>query len=174
MAASAAELALRARLAAYDGRAVTILGEAEAACRAMPGYVDALLGLCGEVAETVAAGASWLLRSAVQSGETLTEAQVTGLVAQLDHVQGWAAQLHLCQTIRELAIPAEAAAELADWLTPLLRHERPFLRAWSLDALAHLAKAHPAYGEAYAAALDRALEDDAASVSARARRLAKR
>ena len=133
MAASAAEAALRARLAAYDGRAVTLLGEVEAACRTLPGYTDALIALCADRSETVAAGASWLLRSALQSGDAL-----------------------------------------ARWLEPLLRHERPFLRAWSLDALAHLAAAHPGHGAAYAAALVRALEDDAASVTARARRLAKR
>lgn len=162
---------LRARLAQYDGRATTILGEAEAELGEEGDYLDALIRLSAEPGDHIADGATWLLKAALESGSSLKERQANALFAQLPQIMAWPAQLHLCQSVRYLPISSESARVLAEWAEPFLSHERPFLRAWSLDALARLAEKHPAYEGLYHKALAAAEEDPAASVRARARNL---
>ena len=162
---------LRSMLSEYDGKATTYLGEAEAALSGEDGYLDALVSLRGEEEGHIAGGASWLLKSALEKGRALSEGQIEALAARLPEITGWAAQLHICQSVRLLTVSADSAKRLADWLAGLLNHQRPFLRAWSLDALGVLAEAHSEHGQAFNAALALAHEDEAASVRARARNL---
>jgi len=166
---------LRNRLADYDGRAVTLLGETEAAFGAESGYLDALITLASEAQGHIASGATWLLKSALEQGRSLSGQQVAALSAELhgglSGDAAWDVQLHICQCVQYLTIPTGSAAEFAVWLEPLLGHRRPFLRAWSLDALFRLSQQHSAYRSDFDAALAVAEQDEAASVRARARKL---
>ncbi len=164
---------LRARLADYDGRSVTILGETEAQLSNEDGYLDALIALCSAREEHMAAGATWLIKSALEAKRELTPKQVETLIMRLPSVCGWAAQLHLCQSIGLLDIPAEQAGDIAAWIKPLLAHDRPFVRAWALDALSHVAARDDGLAPSFEDALGKAHDDEAASVRARARNLAK-
>jgi hypothetical protein len=161
-------------LSEYDGKATTYLGEAEAQCSQQEGYLDALIELLAMREGHVANGASWLIRSALEQELELAEGQVRALIAQLSSIEDWAAQLHICQLVRHLTIPASDAGTLAGWLSKLLEHKRPFLRAWSLDALGALATQHAEYSAIFNTALKVAHEDDAASVRARTRQLSPR
>lgn len=166
---------LRRRLQGFDGRAISLLGEAEAACRGEPGYVDALATMVDDREPMVASGATWLLKSLLEKGGALSAPQTQALIAALpQETQGahWSTALHLCQCMAYLDLTSANATSLWLWVEPLLTHTRPFLRAWSLDALAHLAKAHEAHRADFEAALKAASGDAAASVRARARRLA--
>lgn len=165
---------LRAALSAFDGRAMTMLGEAEAALGGEPGYADAVVALVADAAPMVASAATWLLKSHLEKGGALTVEQTGALVAALpDESQGvhWSTALHLAQSVRFLDLAAAGAARMRAWLTPLLTHSRPFVRAWSLDALAHLASHHAEHRAVFGEALKAAGDDPAASVRARARRL---
>ena len=164
---------LRARLAEYDGRSVTILGETEAQLSGADGYLDAVIELCSAREEHLAAGATWLIKSALEAKRTLTPQQVETLIAQLPSACGWAAQLHLCQSIGLLEIPAGSAGDVAVWINPLLAHDRPFVRAWALDAMGHVAARDDGLAASFEKALAKAHEDEAASVRARARNIAK-
>jgi len=162
---------LRARLSEYDGKATTFLGEAEAQYGDVEGYLDALIELLGDKDGHLANGASWLIKSALEQEKLLTAEQVRALTAQLVSIEDWAAQLHICQSVRHVRVPEESAAKLAQWLDKLLDNKRPFLRAWSLDALSALAIQHSEYAGLFNSALQVAHGDDAASVRARARQL---
>lgn len=165
---------LRAALCAFDGRAVSLLGEAEAAMGGEPGYADALVALIADDAPMVGSATSWLLKSHLERGGALSAEQTGALLVVLpDEAQGahWSSALHLAQCVRFLDLGAVEAARLRAWLSPLLTHSRPFVRAWSLDALAHLARHHAPHRAAFADALEAAGHDPAASVRARARRL---
>ena len=165
---------LCARLADYDGRATTVLGEAEAKLSDETGYCEALIALAAEPFGHVSDGATWLLKSALEFGRTLSGKQIDALCGRLPKVDGWAAQLHLCQSVRFLTLSRRNANDLSEWLEPLRSHPRPFLRAWSLDALAHLADQHCDHLAGFRQALAEAESDEAASVRARARNLRKR
>ena len=139
MSAAATRDELRSRLAEHDDWSVTLLGEAEAALRDQPHYIDALIELAGSVEAHASAGATWLIKSSLEKGRILDGEQTVALVGSLPNVTNWAAQLHLCQSMRMLEVPIDKAEAVAVWLSPLLEHKRPFVRAWALDALAHVA-----------------------------------
>ena len=163
--------ALKSRLLAFDGWALTVLGEIDADCSKQDGYLDLLLSLCGEPEGAVSNGATWLLKSLLEKGEHLSDAQVAALSSQLAAVKDWMAQLHICQSIGHLTVDADSAASVVSWLSPLLSHERPFIRAWALDALCSVAANHPDYLEVARAAHKAASGDAAASVRARCRNI---
>ena len=173
---------LRRRLQEFDGRAMSLLGEAEAALGGEPAYVDALVSLVADPEPFVGSGATWLLKSFFEKGGALSSEQTQALIAALPQEEKgahWSTALHLCQSMRYLDLRGLGPTSLGSsppwstslwlWVEPLLTHKRPFLRAWSLDALAHLAKADEGYQMDFEAALKRASEDEAASVRARAR-----
>ena len=58
----------------------------------------------------------------------------------------------------------------ADWFETLLKNDRPFLRAWSMDALQKLAQQDAELAQRADTALAAAEHDPAASVRVRARR----
>lgn len=163
--------ALKSRLLDFDGRALTVLGEIEADFAGEDGYLDLLLSLSGEAEGAVSNGATWLMKSWLEKGNDLTPEQVAALCSQISAVNDWMAQLHICQSISHVTIDAGNAALLVSWLAPLLAHERPFLRAWALDALCSIAVDHPEHLEAARAAHHAAAGDAAASVRARTRNI---
>ena len=162
---------LETALCRYDGKAITILGQIQAEFGADPAYLDGLLEAVRHSGPNVASGATWLLLDHVNSGGALTPDQTETLVGAFAALTDWSARLHIAQMIRHLNPPKASRRILAAELTEHLTHERPFLRAWSLDALVHLAKIDPAYTAEAQAALAAAQEDPAASVRARARNL---
>lgn len=162
---------LRQLLLNFDGRALTILGEIEAAFGARCDYVDQLLSLAADNVDTVSSGATWLLKSRLEQQGELSAGQTETLILGINAVRDWSAQLHLCQSIRFLTVTEPLAEPLVSWLEPLLAHPRPFLRAWSLDALCHVAKHNARFMTKAQHALETARADPAASVKARARNI---
>ena len=173
---------LRTALSAFDGKATAPLVDAEAIFQGRAGYVDALIGLIGDHRPFVGSGATWLLKRFLERGGALSDDQTAALMAALpqrleqpgDGGQGahWSTALHLLQSARYLSLTMAQAGAFKAWLTPLLVHKRPFVRAFALDALASIARLHGALSCDFEAALALALDDPAASVRARARALA--
>jgi len=165
---------LASRLAAFDGRALTTLGEIDVAFSHVPGYFGALVECANASERHISAGATWLIKSAFEAQREISVDEITAYCRMIPRVTDLAAQLHVCQTIQYLQIDGQNVTALADWLSPLLTHERPFVRAWSLDALSHIAIQHPEFEAQARANLIAAEQDSAASVKARARQVAKR
>jgi len=162
---------LRNHLSAFDGRAMTILGEIAAQFEMHGEYVNYLVSLAGDPDDAVSNGATWLFKSFLETGGALSEIQKKELAVQTEDVRHWAAQLHICQSVRFLSLESKEAEKMAHWLLPLLEHDRPFLRAWSLDALCHISTQHPDFKGAAQQARQSGLVDPAASVRARAKNI---
>ena len=156
-------------LCAYDGKAVTLLSEAEKRHGSGPAYITELVVLSASDVGHVSNGATWLLKAAAENGVALTPDQTRALIQNLPEICDWLAQLHICQMLGFMAVPAAGAANVAAWLSDLLGHKRPFLRAWSMSALCSLAAQHADFASQAEAALEVANADPAASVRARAR-----
>ncbi len=165
--------ALYEALKDFDGKAMTILSEARAALGGRRSFVSDLVRLAAHEEANVSVGATWLIKDHLENGGRLTPARTKTLVGRLDAISSWQAELHVCQSVQYLEPSPEQARACADWLTPLLRSERPFLRAWSMDALQHLAQRNNDLAARAEAALNEADDDPAASVRARARNLRK-
>ncbi|WP_421723142.1 hypothetical protein [Bauldia sp.] len=157
-------------LARFDGKATTILSEIRAKFGGEPTFVSEVVRLASAKNPQISDGSTWLIKNCLEDGVRLTPSQTEDLVAHLDAVTSWQAQLHICQSLQYMEIPARLADLFAAWLTPLLRSDRPFLRAWSMDALQHLASRSPKLSRQAEDALETAGRDSSASVRARARR----
>ena len=164
---------LRDRLAAFDRKSPSVLTEAAAAHGSDKDYFDGLVDLSADENDAVSSGATWLIKHHAEKGEALTPDQCVRLSGQLGRLTAWDAQLHICQSARHLPYPDKTADRLLAFARPLLANQRPFLRAWSLDLLCHLAERDPAIGAEAEAALAHAEKDPSASVRARARNLRK-
>lgn len=162
---------LRLDLLAFDGRNLTALKEIAARHDGDLGYVDGLVALADITDRQVSHGATWLVKAYLEEGGEVTKSQSRMLISKLETVENWASQLHLCQVVRYLRPSAQEAEAIVRWLWPLLSHDRPFLRAWSLDALCHIAADYFAYADRAEEALNSASGDPAASVRARAKNL---
>ncbi len=161
-------------LCVYDGKAVTILSEAQAKYGKEPAFISEVIKLASSPKTNVSEGATWLIKSNIESGTRLSARQTRNLFKGVEHITSWQAQLHVCQIFDYLDVPKDQATTVADWLTPLLQHQRPFLRAWSMNAFQHLAAQHKTFRVQADAALIDAENDKAASVRARARNIRKK
>ncbi len=161
---------LRRRLADFDGKAISILGETEAEFVNTQGYLAILLELAIDAESNIASGATWLIKSALEKGAKLPARLIENLIDNLDRISAWDAQLHICQSVQYFDIAESEAENLIAWAKPLLDHDRPFLRAWSMDAHCRIGVNYPHLVSA-SDIVDRGLADEAASVRARARNL---
>lgn len=120
--------------------------------------------------------ATWILRALLKRHEhaslELGGPPAAQLIRGLDSLAAGDAQLHVCQTIAHVAIPARNAEQLARFLRRCAGGDHKFVRAWSVDALHRLSEQHVKYRSEARAALRVALDDPAASVRARARHIA--
>lgn len=165
--------AIEAALKTFDGKAITILSEIRAEFGDRRNFRSELVRLAAHDEANVSVGATWLIKDLVENGVRLTRAQTDDLMGQLDAVSSWAAQLHICQSVQHFDMSEQSRNTCADWLEPLLRSDRPFLRAWSMDALQHLARRSTQLAGRAEAALKAAEQDPSASVRARARNVRK-
>lgn len=162
---------LRARLEEFDGKAVSLLAEAQAACRCERGFMSELVGLISGSELNVSAGASWILKDELENGATLGADDVAQLLDGLDRVEAWQAQLHLCQCLEYVDISEGEALDISAWAYGYEAADRPFLRAWSLHLRVVLSRRFAALESDGAAALVAGEADTAASVRARVRHL---
>jgi len=158
-------------LACWDGKHAASLKACLRRNRNDAELPAALLQRIGSDAAITADGASWLLKAGIEDGLTLSEKQTGSLVALLPSLHSKDTILHICQIVRHLTLTSDQAKATVQWLEEQLTHERPFLRAWSLDALVAVAVHYPNYQDRATAALERAKQDPAASVRARVRNL---
>lgn len=158
----------------YDGKTTTILSDIRAAFGSRQTFLSDLVLLVVHEDARISEGATWLIKALLDDGVRLTPRQTEDLIGHLDAISSWQAQLHICQSVRHLETSAHLTDACADWLTLFLRSDRAFLRAWSMDALQHLALRSAKLAGRAEATLDAAEQDPAASVRARARGWRKR
>lgn len=156
-------------LRAFDGKAISILSEARARFGESEGFMSELAALIASQEGAVSDGATWLIKNSAESGVVLGPPEVAAIVDRLDDVRSWGAVLHLCQTAEYFAFTSDQARRFGEWAAQFLNHKRPFLRAWSMDALQHAARHAPDLAPLAEKALIGAENDSAASVRARAR-----
>jgi len=116
-----------------------------------------LLSACHDEDEVTARAASWVLKAAYERGASIR--YPTDLLSTDLH---WEVALHLLQSVQHVAVDVPAEV-----IRPYLTHQKPIVRAWALDAYVRLGATDAAE------VLQKAAEDPAASVRARARNLDK-
>ena len=159
------------RLETYDGVATSILTETQKLCNDGPDFLEKIISLIAYPSEKISEGATWILKAEIENGAALPPDYVDLICDKLDHIQSWQAILHILQLSDKLTLTSNQAQMISCWAEKFLDHQRPFLRAWSLNALIKAMMASTANAEIIESILSRAEEDEAASVRARARKL---
>lgn len=167
---------LRPRLRDYDGTHTEALESLATEFGAAPSGIppevwDEIVELSLDEEGRLAAGATWLLRRWVEEGHPPPSAALNRLGRRLGEVTDKWARLHLVQAIPSLPIPTENLPAWAELCRKGTAAEAPFLRAWSVNGLVHLATLDPGLRSESDAALAAALSDPKASVRARARKI---
>ena len=161
---------LEEALARYDGKATGVLAEIRVTFGSQETFLSELVGLAAHEEAAISDGATWLIKAQLDDGARLTSSETEALLYHLYAITPWKAQLHICQSVRHLDVPMHFVTNCADWFETLLKNDRPFLRAWSMDALQKLAQQDAELAQRADTALAAAEHDPAASVRARARR----
>ena len=158
-------------LKTFDGKATSILSEAYTRFGENPGFMGELVTLIDAPDGSVVDGATWLIKHCAENGVVPGPEETASIITHLNAVPSWQAALHLCQTAEFLALTPDQAQLFAEWASQFLDHDRPFLRAWSMNALQHAARHAPDLAPLAEKALVLAENDGAASVRARARKI---
>ena len=158
----------------FDGNSVSMLSEARAKCSKQPGYLDELVRLCAHPQAEISNGATWILKAEVDDGFRLDTQHVDTIARALKHLSSWQAHLHICQAIDGFLLTESQVNSFIDWASSLADHPRPFVRAWALHVVVCLGMQFDRFRHLPQQALDRAKDDRAASVRARARNLIKK
>lgn len=160
---------LREALQAYDGKTIATLVAIRETLGDRASLLATLIELVGDRPDPVAEGATWLIKDRLEHGGRLTAPQTAELIDQLATISAWQARLDVCQSFRFLELPPDLTGTCVEWLKPLGTSDRPLLRAWSMDALQHLARHDERLAAEAADRLAAGERDPAASVRARAR-----
>ena len=124
------------------------------------------------------AGATWLLKAWLESGNQLAAKERNGLFKKLSSLETWDAQLHVLQMLPYLEIPSTKTNKsvlpaLEDFVDQCLISEKKFVRAWAYQGLFEIARVEPSKRESIEKLFAQALENEPASVKARIRSLLK-
>lgn len=119
-------------------------------------------------------GATWLLKKYLEEKGKLTSREITEIYTMLPELNHWEAKLHILQCISYMPIKAAFKKKVEKFLRECLLDHNKFLRAWSYNGLYELASQHQEYRDEVKALLEKALEDESASVKARVRKAMKR
>ena len=161
---------LRAAISEFDGKAMSLLCEAKVQLRDEPGFWDALYDLTDDTEPLVQAGSTWLVQQSLKCGDLTLADITTAITPRLGKLTHWGAILHVLQALDVYDRPLPEGPALARFAQSHITHERPFVRAWAVNALCVLAIHHPEFRAAAETARNEALNDTAASVRARARK----
>lgn len=161
------------RILEFDGKTT---GSLELACKAagkdFNGFAR-LFELAASEDTRLQIAATWVLRKLLEMGAEMTAAQCKTFIETAAAQTAWEAQLHVAQSVQFIRNQDLNARQLAEIIMPWRAAKRPFLRAWTLDALCHLAQRDAELKGMASELVTKAKGDPAASVRARARNLRK-
>jgi len=160
---------LVAAIESWRGGSVSELKEIEQEFQSCAGYTRFLLE-CMDVSH-LEVGATWLLKSHVESGGLLNAEKRQGMVRRLPCLTSWQSKLHLLQVLSVMDTPRGMSAILGEFIRGCITDENRFVRAWACSAICHLAEQDEDYSREAEDVLVLAESDDSAAVRARVRQL---
>jgi hypothetical protein len=164
---------LRLALSDFDGVALSILSEAQVKLRQEEDFLSNLVKLSVDEDGNISVGATWILKAEIDQGTRFSHDIEEKLLLSLDKIVSWQSVLHICQIMDQLHLSEKQAETVIKWAKAYTKHERPFIRAWSMHAIVVAGRTHNKFSDIVESHLKSAEEDHAGSVQARARQLRK-
>ncbi len=118
-------------------------------------------------------GASWLLKTALESGATISKQQVSRVYSCVGELDSWEQKLHILQSFEYFLTEPQQQENIEYFLRACISDENKFVRAWAYSGFYYFAKQCPEFQEEVIQFFNMALEDEAPSVKARIRQLKK-
>lgn len=164
---------LREALLGFDGRAISYLSETRVRYEDDANFIPELVALSADLTAHIATGATWLIKDHLDNDGLLAPHLIGPWLRSLTASLPWAATLHILQSVRNLDLGTVNDPVIFDAFRRLIEHEKPFVRAWAADAFWRAASTFDELRPEAEVVLERAANDPAASVRARARQIAK-
>lgn len=155
----------------WDGKTTVLLEEAYGGYGREAWFVETIVGWHGE--RPLQRGASWLLKKHLETGGAIEPEQIQAIFRLLPELEHWETKLHILQSMGYLPIDAADVERVEAFLRGCVAADKKFVRAWAYHGFWELARQYPAYRPEVGRMLGQALEDEAASVKARVRKLVK-
>lgn len=164
-------MSLESKIAKWDRKSAADIGTVHEEHCVGDEYVSDLVQLI--VSNHLVHGATWLLKAAAESGIPVQPDDVEKIYSNLNHLDHWEEKLHILQCIEFLPIPKGQQENANKFLRSCLTQENKFVRAWAYSGLYYLARQHHEYRDEVSNSFKVALRDEAPSVKARIRKIAK-
>lgn len=153
----------------FDGKSVEPFRSVAELLEPTAGNLRELVRMAGNGSRKVEIGATWVVKHLVETGELDAAIAADELISLLERVEHDESRLHLLQTLPHLELPAASLPTLHDRLLTLLDGSNKFVRAWSYNGMALLARADSSYLDETLDLFSRAMETESAAVKARIR-----
>jgi len=124
--------------------------------------------------EKLQSGASWLLKHYLEDGRAIDFKQASDILGKLNKLVSWEARLHILQGLPNISISLDRKAEVEYFLRNNLTSENKFVRAWTYNGFYELSRQYPEYVQETKQFFEMAMRDEAPSVKARIRNIAKK
>lgn len=165
-------LRIEQEIAAWDGKSADDIRAIYEAYHEQPDFADTIIKLTQSTSHQN--GSTWLLKAWLEAGNELGAEQIQALYALLPLLEHWEARLHLLQCIPHVPIPEDRRRDVDAFLRQTRTDSNKFVRAWSYNGLYELATQFPQYADEVEQLFVVAMQDEAASVKARIRNIAKK
>ena len=164
-------MSIEFEISRWDGKSADDIRAIHNRYCAKEDYVNHLVDLI--LNSELRTGATWLLKATLESGATITQSRIAQIYASLEKLDYWEQKLHVLQCIEFMPIEARQTGCVEIFLRACLSHDNKFVRAWAYSGYYCLAKQHKEFREEVTRLFEMALRDEAASVKARVRKVAK-
>ena len=158
-------------LRAWDGSSVDPLQEVYRHYGTHSRFLPLLTQELGK--ETTGRPSSWLLKHYFEANRDVPEEVALIVFSHLDNLKHWEEKLHILQCFQYLPLEVADKNQLVLFIENCLTEKNKFVRAWAYNGYFLLAQRYPDMQVAVTDLLDKALEEEAASVQARIRALLK-
>ncbi len=136
--------------------------------------VAEIVALSNHNSANIAARAIWIVRKLTETSPELLSKYKPILLHDLTQSPFWEVKAELCHIIPRLKLDYKEIKGAIAFFKNNLNDKSKIVKAWSLDALYELSKIEAKIGPEVLKLLQSALEDEAASVRARARNILKK
>lgn len=164
-------MTLKLALSEWDEQSVQNLEQIYQHFHSTPHFMSHILDCLTD--QKLQKAATWLLKHRIESGSTLDLNQTHQLFGLIDQLAHWEAKLHLLQCLSDLSIHEADRKIVERFLRQALIDHNKFIRAWAYHGFFVLSQQYPQYQEELDRFFQMALKDEAPSVQARIRKLAK-
>ena len=160
------------RLESWDGKHVDYLEKLYLEELNNPEFMEEVIH-CYSQFESLQKASSWLIKHHYDQGNSLSDAQITRVLAMLGQLRHWESLLHVLQLIPSFQVTKIQTESIEPVVHQALSTENKFVKAAAYAAYFELVKVIPALLGEFKVRCEDALEYESASIKVKVRKILK-